>query len=125
MTRKFPSYVIFPIKSWIHPEFFFFGFCRRSVIFTGAVIVLPDISALASPGERAECRRDSSQQKSSTAGHEGFKGLKALGVRDLSYRLSFIANSVQVLSTILTVESKTEVTYVSNQSQCLPFFSDC
>nr|VDD25035.1 unnamed protein product [Brassica oleracea] len=67
-----------------------------TVIFTGAVIVLPDISALASPGERAECRRDSSQQKSSTAGHEGFKGLKALGVRDLSYRLSFIANSVQI-----------------------------
>ncbi|KAL0684746.1 hypothetical protein Bca4012_051594 [Brassica carinata] len=67
-----------------------------SVIFTGAVIVLPDISAMASHGERAECRRDSSQQKSSTAGHEGFKGLKALGVRDLSYRLSFIANSVQI-----------------------------
>ncbi|CAF1919093.1 unnamed protein product [Brassica napus] len=67
-----------------------------TVIFTGAVIVLPDISAMASPGERAKCRRDSSQQKSSTAGHEGFKGLKALGVRDLSYRLSFIANSVQI-----------------------------
>nr|VDC90565.1 unnamed protein product [Brassica rapa] len=68
-----------------------------TVIFTGTVIVLrPDISALASPEERAECRRDSSQQKSSTAGHEGVKGLKALAVRDLSYRLAFIANSVQI-----------------------------
>ncbi|CAF2142092.1 unnamed protein product [Brassica napus] len=85
------------LDSWIHPEFFFFGFCPRSVIFTGTVIVLrPDISALASPEERAECRRDSSQQKSSTAGHEGVKGLKALAVRDLSYRLAFIANSVQI-----------------------------
>ncbi|CAN7124330.1 unnamed protein product [Brassica rapa subsp. narinosa] len=85
------------LDSWIHPEFFFFGFCPRSVIFTGTVIVLrPDISALASPEERAECRRDSSQQKSSTAGHEGVKGFKALAVRDLSYRLAFIANSVQI-----------------------------
>ncbi|KAG5411198.1 hypothetical protein IGI04_007517 [Brassica rapa subsp. trilocularis] len=68
-----------------------------TVIFTGTVIVLrPDISALASPEERAECRRDSSQQKSSTAGHEGVKGFKALAVRDLSYRLAFIANSVQI-----------------------------
>uniref|UniRef100_A0A1J3GZE2 DNA replication licensing factor MCM6 n=1 Tax=Noccaea caerulescens TaxID=107243 RepID=A0A1J3GZE2_NOCCA len=66
-----------------------------TVIFTGTVVVIPDISALAAPGERAECRRDSSQ-KSSTAGHEGVKGLKALGVRDLSYRLAFIANSVQI-----------------------------
>ncbi|CAG7894625.1 unnamed protein product [Brassica rapa] len=70
---------------------------ESNVIFTGTVIVLrPDISALASPEERAECRRDSSQQKSSTAGHEGVKGLKALAVRDLSYRLAFIANSVQI-----------------------------
>ncbi|CAL9241936.1 unnamed protein product [Arabidopsis halleri] len=67
-----------------------------TVIFTGTVVVIPDISALAAPGERAECRRDSSQQKSSTAGHEGVQGLKALGVRDLSYRLAFIANSVQI-----------------------------
>ncbi|XP_057971619.1 DNA replication licensing factor MCM6 [Malania oleifera] len=67
-----------------------------TVIFTGNVVVIPDIMALASPGERAESRRDASQQKNSAAGHAGVKGLRALGVRDLSYRLGFIANSVQV-----------------------------
>ncbi|CAH8319350.1 unnamed protein product [Eruca vesicaria subsp. sativa] len=67
-----------------------------TVIFTGTVVVIPDISALAAPAERAECHRDSSQQKSSTAEHEGDKGLKAMGVRDMSYRLAFIANSVQI-----------------------------
>lgn len=65
------------------------------VIFTGTVVVIPDILALASPGERAECRRESSQRKTSV-GTEGVQGLRALGVRDLSYRLAFIANSVQV-----------------------------
>ncbi|XP_022762187.1 DNA replication licensing factor MCM6 isoform X1 [Durio zibethinus] len=67
-----------------------------TVIFTGTVVVIPDILALASPGERTECRREASQRKNSTAGHEGVRGLRALGVRDLSYRLAFIANSVQV-----------------------------
>ncbi|GER43247.1 DNA replication licensing factor MCM6 [Striga asiatica] len=66
-----------------------------TVVFTGSVVVLPDILALASPGERAESRRESSR-KNGMAGQEGVKGLRALGVRDLSYRLAFIANSVQV-----------------------------
>ena len=73
--------------------FCFIGF---RVIFTGTVVVIPDIMALASPGERAECRRESSQQKNSMIGNEGMRGLRALGVRDLSYRIAFIANSVQV-----------------------------
>ncbi|KAK2981683.1 hypothetical protein RJ640_010453 [Escallonia rubra] len=66
-----------------------------TVIFTGTVVVIPDILALASPGERAECRREGSQRKNPT-GQEGVKGLRALGVRDLSYRIAFIANSVQI-----------------------------
>lgn len=52
--------------------------------------------ALASPGERSECRREASQRKGSSSGNEGVRGLRALGVRDLSYRLAFIANSVQI-----------------------------
>lgn len=60
------------------------------------MVVIPDILALASPGERAECRREAPQRKNPTGGYEGAKGLRALGVRDLSYRLAFIANSIQV-----------------------------
>ncbi|KAL2933982.1 DNA replication licensing factor MCM6 [Bienertia sinuspersici] len=68
-----------------------------TVIFTGTVVVIPDIMALTSPGERAECRRDaSSQRKAAGTGNEGVRGLKALGVRDLNYRLAFIANSVRI-----------------------------
>ena len=69
---------------------------RCRVVFTGTVVVIPDVLALASPGERAECRREAPQRKGFTAGQEGIRGLRALGVRDLSYRLAFIANSVQV-----------------------------
>ncbi|GLJ17027.1 hypothetical protein SUGI_0294600 [Cryptomeria japonica] len=66
------------------------------VIFTGTVVVIPDVSALASPGDRAESRREGPQNRSASGGYEGVRGLKALGVRDLSYRLAFIANSVQL-----------------------------
>ncbi|KAG2615621.1 hypothetical protein PVAP13_3NG047900 [Panicum virgatum] len=66
-----------------------------TVIFTGTVVAVPDVLALTSPGERAECRREAPQRKNGGV-QEGVKGLKSLGVRDLSYRLAFVANSVQV-----------------------------
>ncbi|KAJ6795651.1 DNA replication licensing factor MCM6 [Iris pallida] len=67
-----------------------------TVIFTGTVVAVPDVMALTSPGERAECRREAPQRQNASGGNEGVRGLRALGVRDLSYRLAFIANSVQV-----------------------------
>jgi DNA replication licensing factor MCM6 len=74
-------------------ECFVSGISR--VIFTGTVVAVPDVMALTSPGERAECRREGPQRKNGGV-QEGVKGLKSLGVRDLSYRLAFVANSVQV-----------------------------
>ncbi|KAL4204918.1 hypothetical protein AMTRI_Chr01g134600 [Amborella trichopoda] len=67
-----------------------------TVIFTGTVVAIPDILALASPGERSESRREGPQQRNAYGGFGGVSGLRALGVRDLSYRISFVANSVQV-----------------------------
>uniref|UniRef100_A0A8C9S716 DNA replication licensing factor MCM6 n=1 Tax=Scleropages formosus TaxID=113540 RepID=A0A8C9S716_SCLFO len=60
--------------------------------FTGTLIVVPDISALALAGTRAET-------SSRITGKEGFEadgiqGLKALGVRELSYWLVFLASHV-------------------------------
>uniref|UniRef100_A0A8C2ESS0 DNA replication licensing factor MCM6 n=1 Tax=Cyprinus carpio TaxID=7962 RepID=A0A8C2ESS0_CYPCA len=60
--------------------------------FTGTLIVVPDVSAMAFAGTRAET-------SSRVTGKEGFEadgiqGLKALGVRELSYRLAFLANHV-------------------------------
>uniref|UniRef100_A0A7N0UB81 DNA helicase n=1 Tax=Kalanchoe fedtschenkoi TaxID=63787 RepID=A0A7N0UB81_KALFE len=53
-----------------------------TVIFTGTMVVIPDIMALASPGERAESRES------------GVRGLRVLGLGDLSCRLAFTANSI-------------------------------
>jgi len=60
--------------------------------FTGALIVVPDISALSLPGAAAET--SSRHQGGQTNRSEGVRGLKALGVRDLNYRMAFLACGV-------------------------------
>ncbi|XP_061746986.1 DNA replication licensing factor MCM6 isoform X2 [Nerophis ophidion] len=57
--------------------------------FTGTLVVVPDVSQLSTPGLRAE----TSTRVSGPQGFEsdGLRGLKALGVRELSYRLAFLA----------------------------------
>ncbi|CZS88989.1 probable replication licensing factor [Rhynchosporium agropyri] len=57
-------------------------------IFTGALIVVPDVSQLGLPGVRPTAVREN-QNRSGDA--SGVTGLKALGVRDLTYRLAFLA----------------------------------
>ncbi|XP_019967894.1 DNA replication licensing factor MCM6 [Paralichthys olivaceus] len=60
---------------------------------TGTLIVVPDVSQLSTPGVRSETstRVAGGPQGSES---EGLRGLKALGVRELSYRLAFLACNV-------------------------------
>jgi len=64
-------------------------------VFTGALIVVPDVSQFRVPGTRPQAMRDTSNvPKGNDAGGSGVSGLKALGVRDLTYRMVFLANMV-------------------------------
>ncbi|KAF2873325.1 MCM2/3/5 family-domain-containing protein [Massariosphaeria phaeospora] len=61
-------------------------------IFTGTVIVIPDVSQFRVPGVRVQATRDTSNvSRGNDVGGSGVSGLKALGVRDLTYRMSFLA----------------------------------
>ena len=60
-------------------------------IFTGALIVVPDVSQLGIPGVRPEASRDNNNFRGAQEGGSGVSGLKALGVRDLTYRMAFLA----------------------------------
>ena len=61
-------------------------------VFTGTLIVVPDISQLGLPGVRPEALRDNrNTPRGGDAGGSGVSGLKALGVRDLTYRMAFLA----------------------------------
>ena len=62
-------------------------------VFTGTLIVVPDVSQFRVPGSRVQAVRDT-QGNNNEAGGTGVGGLKALGVRDLTYRMAFLANMV-------------------------------
>ncbi|KAM7378892.1 hypothetical protein PAMP_004484 [Pampus punctatissimus] len=57
--------------------------------FIGTLVVVPDVSQLTTPGVRAETSNRVGGGQGFEA--EGLRGLKALGVRELSYRLAFLA----------------------------------
>lgn len=63
-------------------------------IFTGTLIVVPDISQFRVPGVRPQAVRDTQAPRGGDVGGNGVSGLKALGVRDLTYRMAFLANMV-------------------------------
>ncbi|KAI9694136.1 MAG: MCM DNA helicase complex subunit mcm6 [Bathelium mastoideum] len=64
-------------------------------IFTGSLIVVPDISQFRVPGVRAQATRDNSgTPRGADVGGSGVGGLKALGARDLTYRMAFLASMI-------------------------------
>lgn len=58
-------------------------------IFTGSLVVVPDVAQLHSGGAKGVKR------SKNTDGGLGVSGLKALGVRDLTYKLAFLATNVR------------------------------
>jgi len=57
---------------------------------TGCLIVVPDVPTMMSPSElKTHVQRSTNTRTDSTYGGEGVRGLKGLGNRDLTYKLSF------------------------------------
>jgi DNA replication licensing factor MCM6 len=64
-------------------------------VFTGSMIVIPDGSALARTGEAPRAfRKGTGPSDAATGGGGGVSGLKALGIRELTYRTCFVASCV-------------------------------
>ena len=72
--------------------------------FTGTLIVVPDVAQLRTGGARVE----TATRMKGREGYEmdGVSGLKALGVRDLTYRLAFLACSVTSTKTAFSGRDK-------------------
>jgi DNA replication licensing factor MCM6 len=60
-------------------------------VFTGTLIVIPDVGQLGLPGNRAESLPAPPDRGNGTGASEGVTGLKSLGARDLTYKLAFLA----------------------------------
>ena len=67
----------------------------------GTLIVIPDISQLSAPGLRAEpAKHGRGIERDSQL---GVTGLKALGVRDLTYKMAFLASNIESNNTKVSI----------------------
>ena len=66
-------------------------------VFTGTFIVVPDVAALGLPGVNAEMLKEGGGGRGAGGSGValGVSGLKALGVKDLTYKTAFLACMVQ------------------------------
>jgi len=66
-------------------------------IFIGSLVAIPDVAKLKSPGDGpgiVQASRGSNREENG----QGVTGIKALGVREMSYKLSFLACSIQSIN---------------------------
>ncbi|KAL4467074.1 hypothetical protein ABPG72_019284 [Tetrahymena utriculariae] len=65
-------------------------------VFTGYLIVVPDVAALTKPGEKTEMGvKSEAVRVKGEANNDGITGLSQLGQRDLNYRLVFLAINIE------------------------------
>ena len=64
------------------------------IIFAGSLAVIPDLAALSRAGGASATAHARSTASAGAASGDGVTGLRALGVRDLTYRTVFIGQSV-------------------------------
>lgn len=66
-------------------------------IITGTLIVVPEVFSMIKPGEKGELSKTNGGQRTQNMGNlEGVTGLSSLGIKDLNYKLLFLANNVQI-----------------------------
>jgi DNA replication licensing factor MCM6 len=79
-------------------------------VFTGSLVVLPDASALSRAGDPASISKSAPRPTdAATGGGGGVQGLKALGVRELTYRTCFVATSVLNVETLQQANGNEQV----------------
>ncbi|KAJ1895234.1 MCM DNA helicase complex subunit mcm6 [Kickxella alabastrina] len=66
--------------------------------FTGALIALPDVAQLAGPGQVAVAQREGGRAQQQQQPGGGVSGARALGSRELTYRLAFLACFAQAVN---------------------------
>lgn len=79
-------------------------------VFTGRLVVVPDVVQLRKPGDRTLAANAdmTNLKRSENNSMDGVTGLKKIGVKDLSYRMVFIACSVHTGDTRFGFTSPSE-----------------
>lgn len=86
-------------------------------VFTGSLIVIPDMGAFQAPGERTLLQ--SHLPQTTAASGRGVSGISSTGSRELHYKLAFLANNIQVCPHISNMDAVTAVLFVQHCTQHL------
>ncbi|KAH7649196.1 hypothetical protein FG379_001553 [Cryptosporidium bovis] len=74
------------------------------VVLTGTLIVAPDVPSLMKPGDIPSTVAKDRNRNQNDNYNSSVTGLKSLGVRDLAYRLCFLACHIEVVNAVASVE---------------------
>ncbi|OII72923.1 DNA replication licensing factor MCM6-like AAA ATPase [Cryptosporidium ubiquitum] len=87
------------------------------VILTGMLIVAPDVPSLMKPGEIPSSVYKDKSRGQNESYNSGVSGLKSLGVRDLAYRLCFLACHIEVVNAIASSDDGRIIEQINHQHQ--------
>jgi DNA replication licensing factor MCM6 len=76
------------------------------VVIVGSFVVIPDGGALARAGEAVQSYRSTTAGGNSEAAAGGVSGLKALGVRELTYKTCFVATTILHVDSLARYKSQ-------------------
>ncbi|KAH8740831.1 hypothetical protein FG386_003070 [Cryptosporidium ryanae] len=74
------------------------------VVLTGTLIVAPDVPSLMKPGDIPSTVTKDRNRNQNENYNSSVTGLKSLGVRDLAYRLCFLACHIEVVNAVASIE---------------------
>lgn len=98
------------------------------VLLTGTVVVVPDTSGLSKAGESAVASKASGGGRGDASYENGVSGLQKLGVREMTYKMVFVANMVQItdqrqVESVSAVSGDGSSQLLANQ-HILPYFHE-
>ena len=64
------------------------------LVFSGTLVAVPDVASFLTPGERQQVSLKHEGVRARDRSLDSVTGLKALGIKELNYKLVFMANSV-------------------------------
>lgn len=97
ILRKFYTFCVYSVDIILRAEIVETVQGGDQYLFTGTLIAVPDVGVLQFPGAKAELK--ARKDRSIDAVNDGIRGLKALGARNLNYRLAFLASSATLANT--------------------------
>ncbi len=88
------------------------------VLITGTLIVVPDVFSMIKPGEKSQLTSMSKfNRRTDNISQQGVSGLRDLGIKDLNYKMVFLANNIRVNNSKLFATRQTNYSELNQNGE--------